>query len=368
MKSHTLLCIFLVVLATGCMHPQEDAVVIGAVLPLQGMSTIYGQYNMEGMELAIEEVNAAGGINGQQLKIEYEDSQSEPRLAVSALQKLIGKDISLVLASAASSETLAQAPVAEQNQVVLLASGSAAPKVREAGEYVFRIKVSVDKELEGLMNFIQDDLQAETIHILYAQSDYGEGINKFANSIFLDLGGSVLGSDGFDIDDTDFSTALLKVQHNNPDVVVLGGWPRHLGLILKQAEELGIAAQFVAPGGAIGPEILEIAGESANGLLYTFEFDVTSEIKETQYFRENYNKKYGRDPELFAAMGYDAVLLIADAAKVCDTNSTCVRDHLYSVQGHQGASGVITFDEKGDILKPVKIFSVSNGKLHVPYS
>lgn len=372
MKKYWISIIFIIIIIVAVVVFYKPApkgtIKIGAVLPLTGVSSIYGQYPREGMELALEEINSNGGIKGKKLEIIYEDSQSQQTIAVTALQELINiHHIPVVLVGASSPETLAEAPVAEKNKVVLLASGSAAPTIRFAGDYIFRLKVSVDKEIDELMKFVYNKLQAKSIYILYVQNDYGEGVKKFSEEIFSRMGGKILGIEGFKIEETDFRSYLAKVKSANPDIIILSGWPKNNGQILKQAEELNIDKTFVSPGGVIGPEITEIAGKSADGLIYTMEFNTRSERRATEFFREKFNKKYGKDPELFASMGYDAVGIIAKLLEKCGIDSTCIKDSLYKIKDYDGATAIISFDEYGDVLKPMSFMTIKDAQLYVPY-
>ena len=147
---------------------------------------------------------------------------------------------------------------------------------------------------------------------------------------------------------------------------MLAGWPKNMGYILKQADELNIDKIFIAPGGTIGPEIIEIAGEASNELIYINEFDVESDKEEVKGFRKKFMKKYGRDPELFSAMGYDATNIIAMLIEKCEGNSECIKDGLYGIKGYKGASGIISFDEYGDVIKPMIMMTIKNGK-HVKF-
>jgi branched-chain amino acid transport system substrate-binding protein len=352
---------------SGAQQSNDESITIGATLSINGVSAIYGSYNQKGMELALAEINQQGGIDGKELKIILEDTQSLPTTAVNAIQKLIDFDnVSVILASALSPETIAQAPIAEEKQRVLIASGSAAPKIREAGDYIFRVKVAVDVEIKELMEFTQKELEAKTIYILYVQNDYGEGIRQSADKYWQEIGGQVIGSEGFDIKETDFRTFLLKAKSANPDVIVLGGWASNMGWIMTQAKELGIETQMVAPAGTIGPELLEIAGTAADGLIYNTEFNLNSEREVVQNFRIKYKEKYNEDPELFAALGYDSTMIIAEMLKICGSNATCIKDELYKVQDYEGASGVISFDANGDVIKPLIYMTIKDG-VHVRY-
>ena len=201
---------------------------------------------------------------------------------------------------------------------------------------------------------------------MYVENDYGKSVQQSAEKYFKDLDGQVLGSEGFKLEETDFRTFLIKAKDANPDIIVLGGWPRNMGYILKQAKELNINKTFVAPGGTIGPEILEIAGQAANGLIYISEFDLNSDNEAITAFRAKYNQKYNKEPELFSAMGYDVVNIISGMLKKCGTDSVCLKDNLYQVQNYDGASGVISFDDHGDVIKPMIYMTIKDGK-HIRY-
>jgi len=189
---------------SGAQTNEMEVIKIGAVLPLNGISSLYGQYPQQGMELALIEINQQDGIDGKELKIIFEDTMSRTTKAVDAVSKLINFDnVSVVLASASSPETIAQAPIAEEKQRVLIASGSAAPKIRDAGDYIFRVKVAVDVEIKELMEFTQQELEAKTIYIIYVQNDYGEGLYQAADKYFKELGGQVIGYESFNIKETD---------------------------------------------------------------------------------------------------------------------------------------------------------------------
>jgi branched-chain amino acid transport system substrate-binding protein len=336
---------------------------IGAVLPLTGQTQMYGQYNKEGMELALAEINNQGGIAGRPLEIIYEDTTSNVTAAVSAIQKMINVNkILVIITSASSPETLAEAPIAEVAKAVLIACGSAASKVRDAGDYIFRLKVSVDKEVQELQALAAGKFRAKNAYLLYVQNDYGESVKQAVTEVFPASGIKLLGLEGFKLEESDYRSFLIKVKEANPDIVVLVGWPKNLGYIMKQAKELGINKQFIAPAGAIGPDITAIAGPAADGLIYTMEFNLNDSQGSVKKFIADFHAKYNKDPELFAAMGYDAVKIIAEAIKVCGFDSTCVKDNLYKVQNYDGGSGLISFDDHGDVMKPMIFMTIKDGQ------
>jgi len=349
-------------------EPQEKGTIkIGATLPLTGVSSFYGQYPRRGMEIALKDINDQGGINGKPLEIIFEDTNSENTLAVNTLQRLISmEEATVILASASSPETIAQAPIAENMETVLIASGSAAPKIREAGDYIFRVKVAVDVEVKELLKFVSNKLKAEKIYILYVQNDYGQGLAEAANEYWQELGGVIVGEEAFELKENDYRTYLLKIKKEQPEVVVLVGWASNVGWILKQAQELDLKIPIVAPAGSIGPEVIEIAGSAADGLIYNTEFDSDNQSAVFQNFKIKYEQQYQTEPDLFSAMGYDATMIIAKMLGKCGQDSTCIKDELYKVKDYDGASGIISFDQNGDVIKPLNFIQIKDGK-HVKY-
>lgn len=338
----------------------NDVITIGAALPLTGVSQYFGQKNQRGMELALKEINSESEV----LKVIYEDSLSKPAIAVSALKKLIDVDgVSFSLVGASSPETSAQAPIAESSQIPILALGSAAPPIRFAGDYIFRLKTSIDLDTRELMKFSSDKLDAKKISILYVQNGYGKGVANAAKEEFVNLGGEVLDSVGFDLDEVDFRAHLTKIREADPDLIVIGGWASNIGRIIKQANELGMEQLFVSPAGGMGEEVVDIAGHLANErIIYIVEFDLESRQGEVVEFREKFLEEYGEEPDLFSAMGYDSIKIISKIIKVCSDDSECIKNQLYQIQNYPGASGVISFDEYGDVQKEMVYMTIRDGE------
>jgi len=243
--------------------------------------------------------------------------------------------------------------------------GSAAPKIRFLGDYIFRIKIGVDKEIKELMRFAYNDLNSRNLAILHVQNDYGEGAKEFAIKEFKKLNGNVVLVEGFDVKSTDFRSQLIKIKNSKADIVLITAWPRNTGWILKQAKELDLNLQFIAPGGSVSPEIIEIAQDASNGLIYVLEFNTNSDNKKTKEFIKKFKNKYNREPELFAALGYDGVMLIAKAIEQCNLDSMCVKNNLYTTQNYEGVSGTISFDEYGDVERPLYYMTIKDEKFVV---
>lgn len=364
----TYFIILALIILTGCTSTgqvvKEDKVQLGAVLPLTGSSSIAGNFNREGVELGVRDVNEAGGVNGKELEVVFEDSFSKPIAAVNALRNHLidSKDINIVISGYSSPETAAMAPIAEENKAILLACGSAAEEIRYAGDYIFRLKVAVNVEVKELMKYAYEELEARTLYILYIQNNYGESVKESSKEYFEAHGGEILGIEGFPIEQMDFRTHLTKLKNADPDIVLLAGWPQNNGQILKQAAEMGIEARYISLDALLDDQTLEIAKEAADGVIYQTEYNINREDEGFKEFKQSFEEKYDREPDLFAAMGYDAVKILAPILEICGENADCVKEELYKVENFDGASGIISFDEYGDVVKPMHMMIIKNGE------
>jgi branched-chain amino acid transport system substrate-binding protein len=339
---------------------KQQTIKIGAVLPLSGPSAQYGKWIQEGLELGREEINSQGGINGKQLEIIYEDDQAQPRMAASAMQKLVTTDkVPVVFGSWASSCVLAQAPIAERTRTVIMAI-AISPKIRDAGDYTFRIQPDARYYLRQLVPFVCDKLKIRRVCILYVNNDFGVDQAKVFQMEFEKRGGKVLSSEGFTQGATDFRAQLSKIRVLNPEAVFMPAYTE-AGYILKQARELGIKAQFIGSVPFENPDILKIAGKTAEGVIYPHHFDPDSPDPLVREYQRKYVKKYGRKSEGFAALAYDGIRIIAETLKKCGNDATCIKDALYKVKDFPGVTGPTSFDDHGDVVKPIVIKTVRNG-------
>jgi branched-chain amino acid transport system substrate-binding protein len=217
------------------------------------------------------------------------------------------------------------------------------------GDYIFRTKYSAVLEGKSSVAYIMNTLKPKRIAFMYQNSDYGKGVFKAFGDELEKNNSSVIFSDSYEVGGIDVRTALAKIQSSNPDIVILAGFPKEIGLILKQAGEINIHTQFVAHSGSIGPDIVKIAGKSASGLMYLTELNKSTD--EFKKFSLIYKKKYGVEPELVSSSSYDTTNLILQSGKECGTlqNADCVKKHLAKIKDYNGVSGSITFDENGDV-------------------
>ena len=353
LKYEIILSILLLLIAcnSSSQEASSEDIKIGAILPLTGgAASFYGKYATQGLELARDEINANGGIDRKNLTIVYEDSQGQITRGLSAFNKLQAEGITVIIGDIVSGVTLAIAPEAEKNKILLIAPGSASPKLSEAGDYVFRTKVSAQLESKTAADFIKNSLGANRVAFLYQNSDYGFGVFSAMKADLLSLGAEIVGEEKFDIGDADMRTQLLKLKGTGANYILLAGYPQEVGLILKQANELGVTQKFFAHSGSVGPDVIRMAGPAANGLIYLYEIDLNRSRQNTERFVEEYHSKYSEDPELFSSLTYDTLMLIKEHIKGCGLDSTCLKNTLYTAD-FEGVTGKITFDHNGDIIR-----------------
>ncbi len=346
--------------------PAEKGVIkIGVILPLTGNAATYGVSAKEGIDLALEELNVA---QKRKLELVYEDDQCDPEKAVSAAQKLINIDnVKIIIGHICSSAALAVAPIAEKNKVILFSPGASTPEYKNAGDYIFRNRQDISNEVIKTAEIVRN-FKADKIAIIYINNDYGLASRKVFSEKFKKLGGDVIAEENYQPDSTDFRTQLIKIKKVKPNGIFLAGQIKDSAMVIKQASELGIKTQFFSTIGVEGKELIEIAGPAAEDIIYTSPFfDVKSNETVVKNFIDKFKQKYKKEPTyVFAANAYDALMILNLIIKKCGDNTDCIKNELYKIRDYPGVSGKTTFDEYGEVDKPLMIKTVKNGQF-VPY-
>lgn len=337
---------------------------IGAILPLTGDAGSYGTALKKGMDLALEDINAHGGINGKKLVIVVEDSQADAGKAVSAFNKLRSADrVPMVLGDMFSAGTLAIAPIAERSKIVLLSPTASAVELTNAGDYIFRIYPSDTYDGTFLAQFVRTKLKAKTAAIVFMQTASIAAVVQVFQEEFEKAGGKVLDLEAYKEGDSDFRGQLVKARDTNPDIIFIPGYLKEMANLLRQAKELGIKTHFVSISTFFDPKILELAGGSAEGVQFSAPaFEPNSTAPEMQAFVQAFRKKYNQDPDILAGYGYDVVNIAAQALRTADTISPdAIKKALYAIRDYPGVTGKTTFDSNGDVVKELRMMSVTNG-------
>ncbi|MCH9053845.1 MAG: ABC transporter substrate-binding protein [Proteobacteria bacterium] len=324
-----------------------------------------GKDAQRGMQIAVDAVNENTSLLSRPLKLVIEDNGSSAKGSVSAIEILINRDkVPAILGPLASSTTLAVAPIAEENKVVLVSPTASSPKLTNAGDYIFRTAASDLLEATTMAEFARYELELAEVAILYINNDYGIGLADSFESKFELIGGTVPVKEAFPESGTDFRSHLLKVITAKPDALYMPGYAQQMGRILIQAKELGFKTTFLSSIDFENPKLIEIAGNEANGVIYTaYSYDSTSEKKQIQDFVRRFTMQYGEVPNIYSALSFDATTILAKAiGQVSGLNSHEIKTALYRIDGFEGVTGSFAFDEHGDVRHGIVMKTVRDGK------
>ena len=358
--------LFVVVLALsfGCAKKEPGEIKIGAILPLTGDAALYGQNVKEGIDLAVEEVNRQGGVSGKQLRVVYEDSQAEPRTGSSAFLKLVTVDkVPAVIGGVTSSVTLAMAPTAEKEKVVILSPAATAPKISEAGDFIFRNWPSDAYEGKVTADYAYGDLGIRKMAVLFVNNDYGKGLVEVMEHEFEDKGGQLVTGQSFEQKDTDFRTQLAKIKSSKAEALYIISYPEETINILRQIKEIRLRMRLLSTSAFQDREILAKAGMTAEGVIYPFPVDPDPKDSTVASFQQNFERKYNKKPGIVCDTGFDAVKMIVRAVEIAGGFSGIdIKRGLYAIRDFHGASGIMSFDSSGDIEKIMRMKTVQNSE------
>lgn len=346
----------------GCAKKEKE-IKIGAITALTGPGAKYGESSKRGIDLAIEDANSSGGITGMKVTAIYEDYQTDPKLAVSAIQKLItAHNIFVIIGAAGSSEILAMAPIAEKNKVILFAPSASAPDITQAGDFIFRNVASDIYEGSVMAEYAKNTLKVQRAAVIYINNDFGIGLKESFGKRFREIDGTIASEQSFNPDESDFRSQLAKIKATKTNAVYIVGF-KEIGLLLRQSAELGVKVKFLSFTMFEDPDILKVAGEAAEGVYFTSQaFDPENPYDIVQTFAKRFKQKYQVAPDIFAALSYDAARILISAIESAGYSSDKIKDALYRTKDFPGVTGTTTFDSNGDVVKPIGIKVVKDGQ------
>lgn len=323
----------------------KEDVTVGAVLPLTGPVASYGQNAKSGIDLALDEINASSPFN---IRVLYEDDAGEVETAVSAAQKLISTNhVPLIIGEAASGLSLALAPIANKQQVVLFTPiSSAAELTQQGGDFFFRVCPSDAFQARDLASWLVEK-NLKTASVLVINNGWGTSLKDEFLSSYQGLGGKIATVQTCNEGDRDFRSHLGKLTQAKPDAIVAFTYGKEGGPFLRQARELGIKTPFF--GGDVwgSPELVESAGEAAEGVFFTFPKSPSGQRFDE--FAAKYRQRYQKEPDIYSSYSYDLVYIVSNALKSGARTGPQLRDYLRRMEGYEGVTGLTQFDEHGDV-------------------
>ena len=357
--------------AGGNNASKEDEFKIGVNLELSGAVASYGQSLESGIDLAIKEINADGGIDGKKIVPVKVDNKSDLTEATNGALKLIDQDkVSAIIGAATSGDTVAQVQIANDKKTVLLTPSGTAPNVTvnddgKLNEYAFRTSFIDPFQGNVAANFAINDLKIKNAAI-YADSasDYAKGLAAAFKETFTAAGGKIVSEESYVAKDTDFSATLTRIKGKNPEFVFIPGYYEEVGLIIKQAREMGITAPFMGADGWDSPKLIDLAGaESLNNTFITNHYSSEDPDEKIQKFVSAFNDEYGKSPDAFNALGYDSVYLLKDAVeRAGSTDSEKIKEELAKTKDLSLITGLVTIDENHNPIKSATVLEYQDGK------
>jgi branched-chain amino acid transport system substrate-binding protein len=341
---------------------------LGEVDPLTGGVSQFGIGCHQGFVLAFEQINAEGGILGQQIELVTEDDESKPGQSATAVRKLITQDkVLAILGDATSSATLEAAPIAQTDKIPMITPTATNPRITEVGDFIFRICFLDEFQGRVLARFAREKLKAQRIFTLTdVKQDYSVDLLKFFKNEFTKLGGTIVGEQSYSTGDIDFRAQLTPIRGVRPDAVYVPGYYQEVALIVKQGRQIGLTMPFIGCDGWANQALIAIGGKAIDGCFFTNHFSPEDQAPVVKSFVAKYQEKYGSLPDTFSALGYDAARLLANAIRRAGVlNPQAVRDALASTTGFSGVTGQISLDANRNASKPGLVITVKDGKFEI---
>ena len=342
---------------------------VGHVAPLTGGIAHLGKDNENGAKLAVDEINAAGGLKiGDKtfnLELVAEDDKADPKEGTLAAQKLVDAGIVAVVGHLNSGTTIPASKIYADANVVQISPSATNPKYTEQGfKTAFRVVANDNQQGAVLANYAANEMKAKTIAIIDDRTAYGQGLADVVERVAKEKGLKVVSREFTNDKATDFNAILTKIRATKPDVVMYGGMDATAGPMAKQMKQLGIKSAFLAGDGVCSPEFIKLAGDAGNGLTCSMAGEAVEKLAKGEEFKTKYKAKFNQDVQIYSPYSYDAVYVIAEAIKRAGGPEKAKVVAEVAKTNHPGVTGQITFDDKGDIKGgAISIFKVKEGKL-----
>lgn len=353
----------------ACGPGESPDVKLGAILSLQGAGAPYGQSIQRGIEMAVEQINAAGGVNvfevGQKpLILLVRDDRSLPAVGVQAAQELIDEGIVAAIGAVVSDVTLAVAPVFQQAQIVLMSPASSTPKLSNAGSFIYRNFPSDDLEALNTADYVFNVVHVPEAAVIAQQSEFGLGQKNAFIQRFRLLGGRALGQESYPADSSaeTITMHVRRLLEEDPPAIYIAGYTADTAMVARAIRAEGSDAPLFGTGAVLADDLVAAGGDAVEGLAFPqAPFDIDSDADNVRRFVADYQTKYGMMPDVYAAHGYDAVRIIAQALGEAGTDAQELRFYLNSMNPYEGLAGVTAFDENGDVRKFHTMYAIQGG-------
>jgi branched-chain amino acid transport system substrate-binding protein len=349
--------------------PAETVVKLGHVAPLTGGIAHLGKDNENGAKMAVDEINAAGGLKvgdkTYKLELVAEDDKADPKEGTIAAQKIVDSGAVAVVGHLNSGTSIPASKIYSDVSVTQISPSATNPKLTDQGfKTTFRVVANDNQQGSVLANYAITEMKAKTIAIIDDRTAYGQGLADVVERVAKEKGVKVVAREFTNDKASDFSAILTKVRSAKPDVVMYGGMDATAGPMAKQMKQLGIKAPMLAGDGVCSPEFIKLAGDASGILTCSMAGEAVEKLARGEEFKSKYKAKFNTDVQIYSPYSYDAVYVIADAIKRAGKAERAAITAVMPATNYSGVTGTISFDEKGDIKGgAISMFKVKEGKL-----
>jgi branched-chain amino acid transport system substrate-binding protein len=348
--------------------PAADTIKIGFLGALTGDVAMFGKPTLDGMKMAAEEINAAGGVVGKKIEVVEADDRGDKQEGASVTQKLISRDkVVAIVGDPTTGITKVAAPIAQKAGVVLLSAGATGPGVVEIGDFIFRDTLLDSIAIPACIEFFAKDLKFKKVAIVTSDNnDYSVGLSQtFRDAAAKVKSITIVADEKVKDGDKDFSAQITNIKAKKPDVILFSGYYTEGALIMKEARKQGLKAPMFGGDGLFSPKFIELGGPAVEGSMSALGFSPEQATPETEKFISSFKSKHnGELPGLFDAQGYDAIMLLADSMKRANSADPKVfKDALAKTKNFAGVSGTISMQANREPIKtPLSLLYVKDGK------
>lgn len=344
-------------------QPEAEEIKIGTIGPLSGDVATYGISTKNGVEIAVDQFNENGGINGKKVVLISEDTRGDQTEAANAASKLIERDkVAAIVGGVISAETMTAGPIANDAGVVMISSSSTAKGVPEIGDYIFRNCLSDEVQAIQLAEYAANELGLKKFAIMFTNNDYGLSLKEAFESKAKEIA-EVVGVETYNDGEKDFRAQLTKLKGANPDALYIAGYYTEAAKIAQQAKEQGLNVQLLGADGFYSPVLVELGGETVEGAIFTAGFFTDDPSENAQNFVKAYEEKFNSEPDMFAAQAYDAAMILLTALQNSDgVSGQAHQQAMLNIKDFPGITGSTSFTDDGDAIKDIIILKVQDGK------
>jgi branched-chain amino acid transport system substrate-binding protein len=351
----------LALLASAATASAQD-IRIGFHVPQTGFAAADGKSAIHGAELAVEQINAQGGINGRKLALVIYDDQGRADQAQPIANRLLGEGVKVVISGSYSGPTRAAASIFQNAKIPYISAYAIHPDITRAGDYVFRTSFMGEVQGRAGAKLVGDNIKKKRVTMINLNNDFGQALGAGFKEAAPKFGLDIISEYNYGMSDRQFGSIVASVKRDNPDVIYASGYFFTAGPLVSQLRAGGVTATIVGQEGYDTPNFVDIAKAAAEGVIITTSLDRDSKDPEMRAFIDGYEKKYGIAADMVAATTHTAVRIAADAMRRAGTDDPAkIRDAIASGKVH-AATGTIVFNELGEIAKNVQAQIVKDGK------